>query len=367
MMRELSAHVPVLYINSIGMRVPRLGEGAVFLRRIARKLKSFRRGLARIDEGRWVLSPLTMPGRLRALTRSLLPRQVKRGMRRAGIRRPLVWVACPPGAEFIDDLDPVGVVYQRTDRFEAFHGVDVEHIKSLDRTLKALADVTLYCSSALIAEERDACRHAEYVDHGVDYDRFAEAGDAADRGEGEPDDLKAIARPRVGFVGGIDAHTFDPPLFTAVAKRLPDLQFVLVGGCSLPEEWCDRPNVHLLGRRDYSDVAAYMAACEVLIMPWNQGEWIRVCNPVKLKEYLAVGRPVVTTWFDELSNYEGLVRVADGPEQFSGAIRDALGGSADRAVLRRRVEAETWSSKADDVLVSLARLGLVPERTDAII
>jgi len=366
MMRELSAHVPVLYVNSIGMRVPRLGEGAVFLKRVARKLKSFRRGLVRIDQGRWVLSPLTMPGRLRGVTRGLLPRQVRRGMRKAGIKRPLVWIACPPGADFIDHLDPVGVVYQRTDRFEAFHGVDVGHIKELDRRLKERADVTLYCSSALIDEERDACRHAEYVDHGVDYDRFREAGDEAERGNGEPSDLEGIARPRIGFVGGIDAHTFDPPLFKGVVERLPDLQFVLVGGCSLPEGWCELPNVHHMGRRDYAEVASYMAACDVLIMPWNQGEWIRVCNPVKLKEYLAVGRPVVSTWFDELSNYEGLVRIADSADSFAEAIRLSLSDGADRSALRSRVEAETWASKADDVLVSLAGLGLVPAHADAI-
>ena len=60
-----------------------------------------------------------------------------------------------------------------------------------------------------------------------------------------------------------------------------------------------------------SSVADYMAACDVLIMPWNRSEWIRACNPVKLKEYLAVGRPVVTTHFEELRRYDGLVQVAE--------------------------------------------------------
>jgi hypothetical protein len=84
------------------------------------------------------------------------------------------------------------------------------------------------------------------VDHGVDYDRFAEAGLASNS---EPEDVRSIERPRVGFIGGIDAHTFDPDLFIEVARRLNDVQFVMVGACSLPDEWCDLSNVIQLGRK----------------------------------------------------------------------------------------------------------------------
>src|SRR5690606_25451344 len=114
-----------------------------------------------------------------------------------------------------------------------------------------------------------------------------------------------------------DEATFDPPLFGAVAKALPDVHFVLVGDCTIDADWQRLPNVSLLGRRPYEEVPAYMAACDVLIMPWNRSEWIRACNPVKLKEYLAVGRPVVSTSFAELARYEGYVEVADGPEAFT--------------------------------------------------
>ena len=147
---------------------------------------------------------------------------------------------------------------------------------------------------------------------------------AGDEGADEPADLAAIGRPRVGFVGGIDAHTFDPELFLAVARALPDVQFVLVGSCSLPEDWCTLPNVHLMGKRPYEEVSRYMAASDVLIMPWNKSDWIEACNPVKLKEYLAVGRPIVSTGFYELRSYEGLVRVASTAEEFATEIRAAL-------------------------------------------
>lgn len=358
MMRELSAHVPVLYINSIGMRVPRVGEGRMFWKRVARKFRSLRRGLVEVRPNFAVFSPLAAPGKLgRMITSAALPGQVRRAARRIGIRRPLVWVACPPGAAYVDRLGAVGVVYQRTDRYEAFTGVNPDEIRSFDQDMKRRAALTVFCSRSLMLEERDQCARAMFIDHGVDFDRFAAAG--LDRGS-EPEDVRSIPRPRIGFIGGIDAHTFDPPLFVEIARRMPDAQFVVVGACSLPEGWCPHPNVHLLGQRPYESVAAYMAACDVLIMPWNSSPWIRACNPVKMKEYLAVGRPVVSTPFDELAHYRGFITEAQGAEAFVAAIRAALENPGDAAQRRLRVERETWKAKGDSALETLAQLGFTP-------
>lgn len=354
MMRELSAELPVLYVNSIGMRVPRVGEGAMFARRVTRKLKSLSRGLVRVRERFGVYSPVFGPGRLGDLVAPFVPGQVRRAARRMGIQRPLLWVACPPAVRFLDALDPVGLVYQRTDRFEAFAGVDPKFIGTCNRTLLERADLTLYCSSLLQEEEQGRTKRAAFVDHGVDFDAFERAGM---RGE-PPADVAAIPRPRAGFVGGIDAHTFDPPLFLELARRMEDVSFVLVGGCSLPEGWCTLPNVHLLGRKPYEEVARYMAAADVLLMPWNDSDWVRACNPVKLKEYLAVGRPIVSTWFHELDAYGDLVRVARGSEEFERAVRAALEEAFDPEPGRARVREATWTAHARQVLDLLASEGI---------
>ena len=356
MMREFARRIPVLYVNSIGIRVPRPTEGAMFVRRVIRKLRSLSRGHVSISDRFSVLSPAMIPGRAgMAISAGLLPTQVVRAARRTGIRRPLVWVTCPPAANFVDQLGAAAVVYQRTDRWEAFPEADAEQMLIFHRKLQQRADLTLFCSMLLYEGEARECRKAAYVDHGVDYEAFAAAG----RGERpEPEDVRGLRRPRIGFIGGIDALTFDPPLFVEVAKRLPDLQFVLVGSCSLPEGWVDLPNVVLLGQKPYEKVASYMAACDLLIMPWNQSAWIEACNPVKLKEYLAVGRPVVTTPFHELIRYEGMVAVATGAEAFVGEIRRQLADPPDPEQLRTRVRAETWEVKAAQVLDELRANGV---------
>lgn len=377
MMRQLARHVPVLYINSIGVRMPKVSEGSMFVQRVRRKMQSLRRGLVTVQDNFSVFSPLVVPGRMGLLcSKQLLLLQVRWAARQLGIRQPLVWVACPSAATIAEQLQPTSLIYQRTDAYENFPGVDADLIRRLDQRMKNRADITLFCSSFLMDREALDCRNALFVDHGVDFDRFAAAGHTS--GDSRPDGerggnadtqaskndglrhVRQLPRPRVGFVGSIDNHTFDPTLFGEVVRRLPEVQFVLVGGCSLPEGWCRAPNVSLLGQQPYDLVADYMAACDVLIMPWNRSDWIRACNPVKLKEYLAVGRPVVSTPFEELRRYGGFVRVAATSEQFASHIREALADPPEADSLRQHVSDQTWTAKGRLVLRALAEASIVP-------
>ncbi len=355
MVRYLRPKLPILYVNSIGTRVPSLSEGRMFIRRVVRKLRSWTKGFHPLDDRFALLSPVSVPGPLGMhLTRPLLVRQVRSAARRLGIERPLLWIECLPGAELVEPLAPTGVVYQRTDRYEEFPGTDRTQMEAYDQKLKRLADVTLYASTELYEGEKQSCRNACYVDHGVDFESFRDAG----RDPQDPPDLTPVGRPRIIFVGGLDDHTFDRALFLEVVERCLDLEFVLVGGSSLPEGWCTQPNVHQLGRKPYEEVPQYMAGADVLIMPWNDNEWIRACNPVKLKEYLATGRPVVSTDFPELKKYDGYVRIAKTAERFAEQIRAALAEPDDPEMLRARVETESWSSRAERVLAELEVVGL---------
>lgn len=357
-MRELAPEMPVLYVNSIGVRMPSRKEegGSIFWARVRRKLRSFKNGLKQATPGFWVFSPIYAPtDRMRALMQRVLVWQVKFAARRAGIKRPLVWVACPAAAEAAERIGGVGIVHQRTDRFEAFPSGTSEHLVGWIEDLFRVSDLNVFCARNLFQEEETRGRAAALVDHGVDHERFEKAG----RGDFmEPEGFAGIPHPRVGFVGGIDEHTFDPPLFRKVVEQMPEVQFMLTGGCSLPDDALDLPNVHFLGKAALEDVPAHMASSDVLVMPWNRSPWIQGCNPVKLKEYLAVGRPVVSTSFPELDHYEGLVRVADEADAFADAIRAALTEPHDAEPGRARVRAASWNAKAKETLASLQRLGL---------
>lgn len=355
-MRRLAQDWPVLFVNSLGVRMPSLADKGLFAQRIGRKLKSLSRGVVNVENGFWVFSPASVPGEAgQKLSHWALAPQIKLAAARAGITKPLLWVHCPAGAALVGELGEVAMVMQRTDRFEAFPEADGALVAAQILELKAKADLVVYAAPHLMEEEAGEVKRNCLVTHGVDFEAFRKA---SRQSGGGPSNVALLPKPRIGFVGGIDHHTFDPPLFLDVARAMPDCQFVLVGGCSLPDGWCQLPNVRLLGRQPYETVARYMAAMDVLIMPWNDSDWIKACNPIKLKEYLAVGRPVVTRGFAALAPWRDLVRVADDAESFVDNIRAALTAPYDGDAAAARVATETWDAKAGLLRQSFAAKGL---------
>lgn len=352
-MRRLARKWPVLFVNSLGVRVPSLKDNKLFLERIGRKLKSLSRGLVNVENDFWVFSPFAIPGEAgQKLSSWALAPQIRLAAARAGMKRPLLWVHCPAGAVLVDQVEAAAVIMQRTDRFEAFPEADSTVVERQIALLKARADLVVYAAPHLMAEEAGSVARQLLITHGADVERFI----AADASSSEPGDVAGLGRPRVGFVGGIDAHTFDPALFNEVARNLGDVTFVMIGGCSLEDGWCPHPNVHLLGRKPYDEVAGFMAACDCLIMPWNRSDWIKACNPIKLKEYLAVGRPVVTTDFDALEGWRDLMGVAHDAQQFTALVRRAISTPYDATMARQRIASETWDAKADLLARSLVDL-----------
>ena len=356
-MRRFARSMPVLYVNSIGVRMPTPSKPMEFVGKIRRKLKSLSRGVVNVENGFWVFSPLSIPGTAgRKVSGFALAPQIRHAARRAGITKPLLWMHCPAGAGLVAELKPVATVMQRTDRFEAFPEGDPALLSQQVAIIRKSAELAIYCAPHLMAEEQDEVSRQLLVTHGVDVETFVSAGSSS---APAPTDVAIIPGPRVGFIGGIDAHTFDPDLFISVAKRLPGVNFVMIGSCSLPQGWCDLPNVHFLGRKPYDVVARYMAAMDVLIMPWNRSEWIKACNPIKLKEYLAVGRPVVTTDFPALDGWRDFVRTADDAGTFAAEIHTALAMAFDPEPARNRVSVETWDAKAQIIREGFSDIGLV--------
>jgi glycosyltransferase involved in cell wall biosynthesis len=202
------------------------------------------------------------------------------------------------------------LVYQRTDRFEEYPNVDSRTIRQYDQKLKANAALTVYVSRKLYEEEAGQCKKAIYLDHGVDYELFA----TAENSKEIPPEMRGIKGPIVGFFGGIDDHTFDIELMEKVIALLGEMSFVFVGNASVNcTGFLSKRNVWMLGQKPYKQIPHYGKCFDVAIMPWRQNRWVQACNPIKLKEYLALGKPIVSTPFAELQNYRGLVYEAKTP------------------------------------------------------
>lgn len=356
LMRRYAQSVTTIYVNSIVMQKPKLGANSDFVAKVLRKTKSIFNGLKPTDVGFWAYSPFSMPVHhidwLRPLNRACLSGQLKLVSRKLGVKHPIVWVACPAACDVALKMKKAALVYQRTDRFEEFPNVDQEVIKRYDTTMKAAADLTLFVNRPLFDEEQHECKKALYLDHGVDYDLFAGAADDPT----VPEDIVDIPKPIIGFHGSFGKHTTDFVLIRKVAELVPEYLFVFVGP-TVPE--CESlkatKNIRMLGQRDYETIPHYAKYFDVTIMPWCQNRWIEACNPIKLKEYLALGKPIVSTPFPELQKYRDVVYQAVTPEAFAQAIRTALAeDNAERILARRKaVETASWDSKAKIVLNEL--------------
>ncbi|MFH0964489.1 MAG: glycosyltransferase [Planctomycetota bacterium] len=356
-MKHLAERMPVLYVNSIVMRKFNVGEGGMFWKRLARKARSIGRGLVRAGENFHVYSPLALPvhhvAGAREANARLVREQVAAAGRRLGMARPIIWVACPAACDAALAMERRALAYQRTDRYEEYPGTDAEQIRAYDRRLKEAADATFYVNHRMMEEETSECRRAVFLDHGVDFERFAEAEESGV----VPREIAGIKGPIAGYYGDIDAHIVDVEMLETLAGILGEFHFVFVGTSTTDVKGlASRENVTMIGRRPYEEIAQYGKRFDVAIMPWRSNRWIDSCNPVKLKEYLALGKPVVSTPFSELEYYRDVVYAARGAEGFAAAIRQAAAEDGPERIARRRerVRGYSWESRAELALGALA-------------
>ena len=356
LIRSVAARRRVLVINSIGLRMPIPGRTTQTTRRILRKLRSVAKLVRRpVPElpGFFVMSPLPLPLYSRSWTRRLNATLVRAQVRLAcfalGIQRPIVVMTLPTAWDIVAPIDRRAIVYNRSDRHSAFIESDAAAIESLERTAMQRADHVLYASSALLAEERHLTGdRAHLLDHGVDLEHFVPRSiDTA------PREILDVPEPRIGFFGALDDQVVDFDLLERVAVDLPDVSLVLIGDATRPMDTLTKyPNVYWFGFREYERIPEYGSRFDVALMPWLDNEWIRYANPIKLKEYLALGLPVVTTDFAEIDRYRHVVHVAANHAEFVELIRQTLldSGPADPRTRRAFVARASWQSRADELI-----------------
>jgi len=359
-MRRFARRWPTLYVNSLGMRAPSIREGTMFFRRVGRKLLSMTRYCRDGGEGFTVLSPVYLPGVNGTLGRMMarsLGLQIRTVLRVLGMRRPLVWVACPAATRVIGQLPRAGMVHQLSDYYEGMKDGDAAAAAEMQRSIAGQADVIVCASRPLLEYAQRLYGRGDYLDHGVDFDLFCSAA----RRNCVPEELHGVRRPIAGFFGNIDQNTVDLELLQRVIRLRPEYSFVLVGPMAAQFEVLKQlPNVVAVPQRPYTAIPDYGAAFDVCLMPWLQNEWISYCNPVKLKEYLALGKPVVSTPFQELRRCGSLCYEARGEQEFADAIDRALAEDSDERKAQRRAWAaeHTWDAKFNRVLELLRARGI---------
>jgi hypothetical protein len=353
LMTHLSRDWRILWVDSLGLRRPRLtarDAGRAFSKGCAR----FTQRSNRYEEANApfpVIAPLALPFPgskiARGLNSQLLARRLCPILEAETMRRPILWMSLPTAVAAAGRLGERAIVYYCGDDFGALEGVDHEAVARLENELAFRADLVIAASASLAA--RFPSRKTIHVPHGVDFDLFSKpAPRAPDLPEG---------RPVAGYYGSI-AGWVDLDAVAAAARQLPHWDFIFIG----PVKTDIRPaaklrNIKFLGPRPHAALPSYAQHWTVSLIPFRDNAQIQACNPLKLREYLAAGRPIASaTSFPALTPYAPYVTVASAPADYAQAILKASRSPLDRSQLRHTVESESWAARAREIHRALVRL-----------
>ena len=236
----------------------------------------------------------------------------------------VLWYYTPMMVSWTDTLSPKAVVFDVMDELSAFANA---HPELLGREQKLIekADLLFTGGRSLYEGKKDRHPHVYLFPSSVDIAHFAKARQP----QAEPDDQKAIPHPRFGFFGVLDER-IDWELLAAVADLRPEWSWIMAGPRSgkISEDVLPlRPNIFYLGGKDYADLPTYLAGWDVAIMPFAINDATRFISPTKTPEYLAGGKPVVSTpILDVVRQYgePGLAHIAATPAEFVLACEAAL-------------------------------------------
>lgn len=233
------------------------------------------------------------------------------------------WYYTPMMLSWSDHLKPIATVYDCMDELSAFKNAPAE-LQLREAELFGLADLVFTGGRSLYEVKREQHESVFCFPSSIEVEHFARALEVSD----DPADQIGITRPRIGFFGVIDERT-DIDLLRRIAELRPDWQFVMIGPVvKISEDDLPRnPNIHYLGGKTYAELPDYIGGWDVAMMPFAINESTRFISPTKTPEYLAAGRPVVSTPIrDVVRPYgeSGLVRIAGTPEEFVEAIKRSL-------------------------------------------
>ena len=235
----------------------------------------------------------------------------------------VVWFYTPMMIRFADGLEPDVMVYDCMDELSMFKDAAPE-LMERENELFERADLVFTGGQSLFEAKRDKHPAVYAFPSSIDVKHFERALSIDE----EPADQKDIPHPRIGFCGVIDERT-DSDLLGRIAELRPEWQFVMIGPIvkinenDLPH----RDNIHYLGAMSYNDLPAYISGWDVAMMPFAMNDSTRFISPTKTPEYLAAGRPVVSTPIrDVVRPYgeKGLVHIAATADEFIKAIETSL-------------------------------------------
>jgi teichuronic acid biosynthesis glycosyltransferase TuaH len=289
---------------------------------------------------------------------------IRAAMRLVGISQPLLWLNPHSAGHLAGQLGERHVVYDITDDWTLaiLSDRDRRLVQEQDASVCRAADLVIVCSDALQESRQDRCRRLLLLPNGVDVEHYASVRES--KGE------RIWPGPVLGYAGTLHPDRIDVNLVLSLAGSFPDGSVVLLGPDHLDPESRKRlskvPNVYVPGPVPYSRIPAMLAAFDVCIVPHVETPFTESLNPLKLWEYLACGKPIVSTDVAGFRDYPHWCRIASGGQAFATACRLALAeGDLHSAARIAEAGRHTWKARVDVLLDNLAALEACSPREPA--
>lgn len=347
---RLARYAPLLYVDTPGSRAPRASSRD--LRKLVRKLREAAALPRPIGPQMWHMTMPQIPFRrlpfVDRANRAAGAFLLRRAIRSLGFRDILTWFLVPHPAHLAGTLGERAAIYYCIDDYAAFPGVDSASIARLDDHLTRSAALVFVSARRLWEAKRHVRPDAILSPHGVDAGHFRLASDPATPPMPE---AAALRRPVIGFFGNIGAWV-DVDLVAELARRRPDWTFLLVGHpASDVSALQPLPNVVLPGARPYAELPRWACVFDVALIPYRLTQQVLNASPLKLREYLATGKPVVSVSTPEIDQFASLIRIAHTPHEFIAAIEAALaeGPSAKMGERLAAVATMSWDARGAEI------------------
>jgi glycosyltransferase involved in cell wall biosynthesis len=272
-----------------------------------------------------------------------------------GISDYVLWYYTPMALAFSEHLQPRAIVYDCMDELSAFRGAPAV-MREREARLLARADVVFTGGQTLYEAKRESHPNIHPFPSSIDRAHFAQARTLKE----DPADQANIPHPRLGFFGVIDER-MDISLLDRIAKVRPNWQLVMIGPVVKidPAELPHHPNIHYLGGKRYDELPAYLAGWDVALLPFALNESTRFISPTKTPEYLAAGKPVVSTPIRDVVRPYGemkLAHIAEPNDDFIQAIEAALEQRTQEANWLQRVDAFLARTSWDQTWLGMCEL-----------
>lgn len=326
-----------------------------------KRIWSWMNGPQIVSEGLWVFTlPIVLPffqvfRFVNSLNNSLLAPIIRWALRRIGFNINILWAYTPHAASLIGRFGEEFVVYECVDDFTATRGlVRSSTIGALEQDLLSMVDQVIVTHAGLQEAKSGISRRLDLIPNGADLRHFALAGR---QDTVPPKEVSELPKPVIGFHGWIQ-YWIDFDLIAYAAHKRPDWSFALIG----PIEPLARvnkvrglSNVHFLGKMPYENIPALIAGFDVCINPFVLDRLSDTVSPIKLYEYLASGKPVVSVDMPAAREFADLISIVHTPDEFVAALEDQIFANEKETVIhdmearQKAVTDYSWDARFQQV------------------